>query len=65
MSIKGGATTADVTKYREYRNVLNRIKRREKILYYRDICQKLMNNTKKLWEIVNQTVGKLMTKHVS
>ena len=30
-SIKGGATTADVTKYREYRNVLNRIKRREKI----------------------------------
>ena len=62
MSIKGGATTADVTKYREYRNVLNRIKRREKVSYYRDLCKKLMNNTKKLWEIVNHTVGKTNDK---
>ena len=49
MSIKGGATTVDVTKYREYRNVLNRIKRREKILYYHDVCKKLMNNTKNMY----------------
>ena len=62
MSIKGSATTADVTKYHEYRNVLNRIKRREKISYYHDLCKKLMNNTKKLWEIVNQTVGKTNDK---
>ena len=40
-SIKGGATTADVTKYCEYRNVLNRIKRRGKISYYHDLCKKL------------------------
>ena len=62
MSIKGSATTADVTKYHEYWNVLNRIKRREKISYYHDLCKKLMNNTKKLWEIVNQTVGKTNDK---
>ena len=61
-SIKGGATTADVTKYREYRNVLNRIKRREKISYYHELCKRLMNNTKKLWEIVNHTVGKTNDK---
>ena len=61
-SIKGGATTADVTKYREYWNALNRIKRREKISYYHDLCKKLMNNTKKLWEIVNHTVGKTNDK---
>ena len=29
-SIKGGATTADVTKYHEYWNVLNRIKKKRK-----------------------------------
>ena len=40
MSIKGSATTADVTKYHEYRNVLNRIRRREKISYYHDVCKK-------------------------
>ena len=62
MSIKGGATTADVTKYCEYQNVLNRIKRREKISYYHDVCKKLMYNTKKLWEIVNQTIGKTNNK---
>ena len=61
-SIKGGATTADVTKYREYRNVLNRIKRKEKISYYHELCKRLMNNTKKLWEIVNHTVGKTTDK---
>ena len=61
-SIKGSATTADVTKYREYPNVLNRIKRREKISYYHDLCKKLMNNTKKLREIVNHTVGKTNDK---
>ena len=62
LSIKGSATTADAIKYHEYRNVLNRIKRREKILYYHDLCKKLKNNTKKLWEIVNQTVGKTNDK---
>ena len=62
LSIKGSATTADAIKYHEYRNVLNRIKRREKILYYHDLCKKLKNNTKKLWEIVNQTVGKTKDK---
>ena len=62
MSIKGRATTADVIKYREYQNVLNRIKRREKVSYYRDLCKKLMNNTKKLWEIVNHTIGKTNDK---
>ena len=61
-SIKYGATDADVTKYRTYWNMLNRIKRREKILFYRDLCKKLMNNTKKLWEIVNHTVGKTNDK---
>ena len=43
MSIKGGVTTADVTKYHEYQNVLNRIKRREKVSYYHDLYKKLMN----------------------
>ena len=62
MSIKSSATTADVTKYHEHRNVLHRIKRRETILYYHDLCKKLMNNTKKLWEIVNHTVGKTNDK---
>ena len=58
MSIKGNATVAETIKYQEYRKVLNRVKRKEKIAYYYNLCKKLKTNTKKLWDIVNQTVGK-------
>ena len=58
LSIKRNAPVAETIKYQEYRKVLNRIKRKEKTAYYHDLCKKLKNNTKKLWDIVNQTVGK-------
>ena len=31
-------------------------------MYYHDLCKKLKNNTKKLWEILNQTIGKTNDK---
>ena len=41
--------------------MLNRAKRKEKIAYYYNLCKKLESNTKKFWDIVNQTIGK--SKH--
>ena len=57
-SIKKNATAIETIRYQEYRKVLNRAKRNFKVSYYHDLCKKLKNNTKKLWDVVNQTIGK-------
>ena len=61
-SITYGAGESVILKYKTYRNCLNKVKRMAKIDYYRKLCISLRNNTKKLWEIVNHTLGKEINK---
>ena len=57
-SIKHDAKLIDIDKYKEYRNVLTKLKRISKINYYKNKCRELKNNTKKLWGLINSCIGK-------
>ena len=48
--------------YKHYRDCLNKLKRQAKLSYYQTLCINLKNNTKKLWEIINTTIGKSSNK---
>ena len=61
-SIMNGASETAISKYKTYRNRLNKLKRMAKTDYYRNLCTSLKSNTKKLWEIINRTLGKESNK---
>ena len=45
-------------KFKNYRYVLNKVKRTAKRQYYIDRCNTLRNDTKKLWQTLNNVIGK-------
>ena len=44
--------------YKNYRNAYNRLKQKAKIDYYNVKCQEYSTNTRLLWKLINQTIGK-------
>ena len=57
-TLKSNCSTESLVKYKQHRNLLNRIKRKAKTSYYNTKCEEYRNNTKKLWQVINQTIGK-------
>ena len=47
-----------VTEYKNYRNMLNRVKWKAILSYYSDKFVEYKNNACKLWQVVNQIIGK-------
>ena len=47
-----------VEKYKTSRNLLNRLKRSAMKKYYATKCMEYRDNTTKLWQVINQTIGK-------
>ena len=47
-----------VEKYKTSRNLLNRLKRSAMKKYYATKCTEYRDNTTKLWQVINQTIGK-------
>ena len=45
------------SKYKNYRYVLNKVKRTAKRQYYIDRCTSMKSNTKKLWQTLNNVIG--------
>ena len=45
-------------KYKSGRNLLNRLKRSTMKSYYTTKCTEYKDNTRKLWHVINQTIGK-------
>ena len=41
----------------------NQIKRACKIQYFQSKCHQYKNNTKKLWELINKSIGKTSNKN--
>ena len=62
LSIQKTSTIGEQDHYKQYRNYLNRLKRHAKVTYYQQLSLSLKNNTKKLWEIINNTIGKSSNK---
>ena len=58
LSICKNSSESANEQYKNYRNCLNKLKRQAKLSYYQTLCIKLKNDTKKLWEIINTTIGK-------
>ena len=57
-SIKQDAKLSDVLKYKNYHNVLTKLKRISKINFYKYKCEEYKNNTKELWGLINSCIGK-------
>ena len=61
-TLKSNAIEHDITKYKTYKKILDKLKRSEKISYYHSKCSDFKNNVKKLWELINQVIGKTVDK---
>ena len=57
-SIGKKATSEDHKKYKEYKSMLQKLKRKAKMDHYQDKCQRYKNETKKLWDVINTITGK-------
>ena len=53
-----GCPISTVEKYKTSRNLLNRLKRSAMKNYYATNCMEYRDNTIKLWQVINQTIGK-------
>ena len=53
---------AKLPHYKDYSSVLKRTKRIAKIKYYQSMCNDFRNNTKKLWDMINNLIKKLPIK---
>ena len=49
-------------KYKNYRNVLNKVKRTCKTKYYQEKCTEYKRNTTKLWQLINDIIHKTNDK---
>ena len=52
-TLKSNCSMESLNKYKQQQNLLNRIKRKANTK-----CEEYRNNTKKLWQVINQTIGK-------
>ena len=57
-SIRKNSTTCEVNMYIEYNKTLRRAIRMAKRLYHSTKCEEYRNNTKKLWQVINEIIGK-------
>ena len=51
-------TITDHIKYKDYNNILKKVKRHAKKQYYIDRCTEFKSNTKQLWRTINKIIGK-------
>ena len=61
-TLKATATCKDITKYKEYQNMYNRTKQCLKLQYYQNKAAEFITDSKKLWGILNQVIGKTRNK---
>ena len=51
-----------LNKYKEYKNMLQKLARLSKVNYFNGKCYEYKNDSKKLWNLINQINGKLSDK---
>ena len=55
-------TVANLLKFKQFNNLYNKLKRKIKILYFRDALEENKNNSKHCWKILKQAIGKINDK---
>ena len=61
-TIKAGVTDQDIIKYKNYKKVLEKLKRTAKSTYYQTKCKELNSYAKKMWDLINHVIGKALDK---
>ena len=61
-TLKLNATNHEFTKYKNYKKILDKLKRTAKIRYYHTKCSEYKSNMRKMWELINQVIGKTSDK---
>ena len=54
---------SDFSRYKQYHNILNRIKKHEKQVFYDSLFKKIGKNTKLMWNVINNLIKKTNNKH--
>ena len=57
-SLRKNSPYSSTIKYRNYRNLLTKLKHKCKLNYYKDKCKEFQRNAKKLWHVINTCIGK-------
>ena len=53
---------AGLEKYKTYKRILQQVKRKTKLHYYRSRCKEFKNDTRKLWSLINTITGRTKKK---
>ena len=61
-TIKASVTNQDIIKYKNYKKVLEKLKRLAKSTYYQTKCKEFNSNAKKMWDPINRVIGKASDK---
>ena len=61
-TIKASVTDQDIIKYKNYKKVLEKLKRSAKSTYYQTKCKEFNSNAKKMWDLINRVIGKASDK---
>ena len=61
-TLKATSTPNDLDCYKNHRNMLNRLKHKAMKDYYEDRAKQYKDNTKQLWRLLNQSIGKYKHK---
>ena len=57
-SLRKNSNSSDTTEYVKYKKTLRGAIRTAKRLYHNNKCEEYRNNSKKLWQVVNEVIGK-------
>ena len=57
-TLRSDCTPDNFQKYKQHRNMLNHLLHTTRITYYNNKCREYSTNSKKLWKLINQTIGK-------
>ena len=61
-TIKASVTDQDIIKYKNYKKVLEKLKRLAKSTYYQTKCKEFNSNAKKMWDLIDHVIGKASDK---
>ena len=57
-TLKNKQDIAGLEKYKTYKRILQQVKRKTKLHYYRSRCKEFKNDTRKLWSSINTITGR-------
>ena len=61
-SLRKNCTPNEITKYANYKKILRSAIRMAKRLYHNNKCEEYRNNSRKLWQVINEVIGKTRDK---